>query len=161
MICCCCLQCVPLPTLPSNQLLKETSHSCMFVKCCFLHLFCLSSSAYLSSIRIPHAMKMTTLSPKNATISSPHSIPSGSVNLTLILFNLQHYNDFLPFLPPTLTHIVMKHYPNQSVDMIPSILTHLITEHVFNQPVNNLPQTLTHLKTSTYFNQPVNNHHRT
>jgi hypothetical protein len=110
-----------------------------------LSLICSSSHSFLKSIiernvtfKIPHSMKMNTLSPQNAIVSSPHSIPSNAIKLTLVVFNWEHYNDFLPFYPPTLTHVVMKHYDGDQ-SMLPSTLTQLITEYDFNQPVDNLP----------------------
>ena len=83
--------------------------------------------------RIPHEMKMSTLSPQNATVSSPLSVPSGAIKLTLITFNFQHYNEFLPFLPPTLINVVMKQYDGEPlVEFLPPTLTQLITEFLLS-----------------------------
>jgi hypothetical protein len=70
-------------------------------------------------------------------------------------------------LSPTLTHVITRHYSNQTVTvhLVDSCFIHSLPHTIkyldmstlwkFNQPVDKLPPILTHLTTGFCFNQPV------
>jgi hypothetical protein len=98
-------------------------------------------------------MKMTTLSPKKATVYSPSSIPSEATDLKLVFTDPHLFNSFTAF-PSTLTKLSLQSFDGP-VTELPRTITHIITSEDFNLPVDDLPPTLTHLTTGCFFNQPV------
>lgn len=79
---------------------------------------------------------------------------------SLKILNLIHCDKFNIIinpnkLPKSITHLLLNHDFNHSVDNLPNSITHLTLGCYFNQPINNLPNSITHLTLGYYFNQPV------
>jgi hypothetical protein len=65
--------------------------------------------------------------------------------------------NFIIYLPNSLTHLTFGEKFNSEVNNLPNSLTHLTFGEKFNCEVNNLPNSLTHLTFGKYFNRKINN----